>query len=640
MQYRKKLGTRILLFVEITVFCILAVLLGVTVYEINAYTNQNSIEQAQKGVNGLSQSIEEHKARSLALACVAADNPELSAALSSSDKSALGSAVRALAQTAQADFILVTDSSGRVIINTFDTQSAGQDVSARAGVQAALRKTEYSTVESDSISRLAASSTVPVADESGRVLGTLCLGFALDKDELIDQIKTLYQTEATLFLDNVRVSTTIMQNGERKIGTTLGDSVADIVLNKGENYVGKADILQSAYICAYMPLKNAGGDIIGVLFSGEPQDTVTAVTSKIIVFIAGIALFALILLFFELHFYIGAIISKPLTQVISASQEIARGNLDVSVHIRSDNEIGLLAASFTDMAGKLHDVMSRINSAAVEVASAAKQVASSSMTLSEGSTEQAATVEQFTASVEEISAQTIHNAQNADQASELAGSAMDKAKQGNLQMESMLAAMEDINKSSENISKIIKVIDDIAFQTNILALNAAIEAARAGQSGKGFAVVAEEVRSLAARSANAARDTTVLIGDSIKKVEGGTKIANETAGALREIEQGISLVSSLSDAIAVSSNEQSAGIAQVNQGIGQISQVVQSNSATAVESSAASEELLSQAEMLKQLVSGFQLKEGLSRCEADAPAPSPVNAQEAPAATPLVSAAG
>ncbi len=293
-------------------------------------------------------------------------------------------------------------------------------------------------------------------------------------------------------------------------------------------------------------------------------------------------------------------------------EEISSGNLNLSVTDSFKGDFVEIRNSLNLIIKSLNEIFKEIGTASEQVSSGAKQVADSSQALSQGSTEQASAIEELTASMEEIASQTKQNAVNANQASEHAVLAKDNAMNGNTQMHEMLRAMKEINESSTNISKIIKVIDEIAFQTNILALNAAVEAARAGQHGKGFAVVAEEVRNLAARSANAAKETTALIEGSIRKVEDGTKIANDTASALNTIVDGITKVTSLIGNIATSSNEQATGITQVNQGIFQVSQVTQTNSATAQESAAASEELSSQAEILKDMVSRFKVKKNIN----------------------------
>ena len=287
------------------------------------------------------------------------------------------------------------------------------------------------------------------------------------------------------------------------------------------------------------------------------------------------------------------------------AEQVAEGNLTVEVTPRSEED--LLGNSLKKLVNRNHHALTNINDSAYQVMISSSQVASASEALAQGSTEQASAIEQITASISDIADKTKQNAAEANEAAELVGEAIGHVKKGNEQMQDMMVAMDDINKSSESISKIIKVIDDIAFQTNILALNAAVEAARAGEAGKGFAVVAEEVRNLAAKSAAAASETAELIEDSIHKVEAGSQIADDTAKALEAITGAVQKTEAMITDIAEASNYQATAIAQINQAVEQVSQVVQTNSATSEECAAASEELSNQANRMRNLLSVYHL---------------------------------
>lgn len=289
----------------------------------------------------------------------------------------------------------------------------------------------------------------------------------------------------------------------------------------------------------------------------------------------------------------------------SVAERIASGDLDFQVDVKSSKDV--LGNAFAQIVREQNTMLLNIRESAEQVALGADQVSGASQSLAQGATDQASAIQQVTASIDEIAESTRGNAEKAKAANDMVNDVKQQAETGNQQMKDMIIAMQQINEASEGISRIIKVIDDIAFQTNILALNASVEAARAGVHGKGFAVVADEVRNLAGKSAQAASETAEMIEDSVRKVEQGVKLAEETAVALDEIMANIDESVSVMNSIAEVAADQATAVTQIDQAIGQVSQVVQTNSATSQECAAASEQLLNQATMLKEIMNRFRL---------------------------------
>lgn len=349
-------------------------------------------------------------------------------------------------------------------------------------------------------------------------------------------------------------------------------------------------------------------------------------------------------------------ISKPVEQCVDRLHKLSKGDLTSPVpEIQTKDEIGVLAlatkeivqtvvtiirdmeyklsaygrGNFTivsqdetvyvgdfaplkeamiDIADHLSDTLTQINQVSYQVASGSEQVSSAAMLLSQGATEQASSIEELSATITEISLKVNENSENAELGKEQAGKASREVTVGNTQMKDMIAAMNDISNKSQAIHNIIKTIEDIAFQTNILALNAAVEAARAGVAGKGFAVVADEVRNLAGKSAEAAKDTAILIEQTVGAVKRGASTADQTERAMLTVVDTVNMMTKLMDEITAASGDQASAISQIAASIDQVSSVVQNNSATAEESAATSEELSAQAAVLQTLIGQFTLK--------------------------------
>ena len=288
---------------------------------------------------------------------------------------------------------------------------------------------------------------------------------------------------------------------------------------------------------------------------------------------------------------------------------VSQGDLTVKTSVKYPGDFVQIENSLNAILDSLNEIMTGVDSSSEEVLTGSNQMAEGSQALADGTTRQASAIQEISATIAEVSSQIAATAQNASEAGRLSQQTQDRVNEQDAEIKSMVAAMNDISNTSQEIEKIIKTIEDIAFQTNILALNAAVEAARAGDAGKGFAVVADEVRNLASKSAEAASSTTALITASIEAVGKGSKIALATADSMKAVKDMSTQTADLITQIASASAEETESIRQITSGIEQISQVIQTNSATAEETAASCEQLSGQSRLLKDQVSRFKINQ-------------------------------
>jgi methyl-accepting chemotaxis protein len=316
-------------------------------------------------------------------------------------------------------------------------------------------------------------------------------------------------------------------------------------------------------------------------------------------------------------------ILAPLARAVTVARTVAAGDLSSRIEVDSTDETGQLLQALKEMNDSLHKIVGEVRNGTESITTASGEIASGNHDLSARTEQQASALEETASSMEELTSTVRQNAENAKQANDLAVTASDVAVRGGQVVAQVVDTMSAINDSSKKIVDIIAVIDGIAFQTNILALNAAVEAARAGEQGRGFAVVAAEVRNLAQRSAAAAKEIKGLIGDSVDKVDTGTKLVEQAGATMNDVVTSIKRVSDIVGEISVASNEQSAGIEQVNQAITQMEQTTQQNAALVEQASAATESLQDQSKGLSGLVSTFTLSSGPATAPKRSAAPAP-----------------
>ena len=475
---------------------------------------------------------------------------------------------------------------------------------------------------------------------------------SVDKTGLLDGLKKTMNMEFTIFEGDTRAYTTVLQGGQRAVGTRLSAELSKIVLQQGQSYVGRAEILGAEHVCSYVPTYGENGQVNGLIFAGLS----TAVTVRRVIFVvllsAAATLLAIVVCVCLLTVYLKKNVSIPLGEITRIARQLEQGELglasgkEIKINIQSDDEVGILGGAFAAIIhrlrayiGEIDEMLGAISKGDLtrstrqdyvgDFASIKKSLDGIEATLNDTLTQIAQSSSQVSAGADQLSASAQALAQGAaEQAStgsakntaSAAGEAGRSAGQAGEQMEvsvgyvkELNVAMERISSSSEEIGKIITSIETIAFQTNILALNAAVEAARAGTAGKGFAVVADEVRNLAIKADEAAKATKGLIDHSLEAIREGGEVAEKVTASLEQTSEANSRMTTVMAAVVEDVGHQTSAIMQVTEGIGQISAVVQTNSATSEQCAAASEELNSQAILLQELLSAFHLKQAIYR---------------------------
>ncbi len=486
----------------------------------------------------------------------------------------------------------------------------------------------------------------------GSVIGLTAVDIAIDKlTTMVDEYELGDTGHFSLLTNNNTIvahkdKDTLLKSIEE---IELSDNIVQSIKNRDSN-VMEYTYNNENYYGNCVKIGDTGWQVLSSLPSSElTSDTNRLILTIVIIFIILLASMLMTI------FAVVRRVTRPIRKITDITNKLAAGELDVNIDINSNDEIGILAKSIKSLTVRLksyivyieesvrvldemaegnlnvelkndHEgefaklkvallnvsdtlkkTIGKIKESSYSINMNAEQVSAGAQTLAQGTTEQASAIEELSAEINEIYATIVHNAEYAENAGNKALEASKEVEQGNVQMRDMLAAMDEISNSSNEIGKIIKVIDDIAFQTNILALNAAVEAARAGSAGKGFAVVADEVRNLAGKSAEAAKQTTALIENSIRAINNGTMLAGKTGKSLVEIVDRTSETNDLINEIVKASSGQTVSVNQIKGGIEQISSVIQQNAATAENSAANSEELSGQVQLLNDLVNHFKL---------------------------------
>ncbi|WMJ83919.1 methyl-accepting chemotaxis protein [Oscillospiraceae bacterium LTW-04] len=649
----RSIGSRLNVIFSLGLMVMMAVIVGfVSVFNMNLL-EKDFLSSCNYNINAIIALKDDKIGEATNITAELSGSAPLSSALASGGPYGYVQAVAPYRKNKPID-VLIVSSDGKQV---YSSSEAINSIINQDYVKQALDGTFNSFVDIVNGDNLAAISSVPVYKGS-KVVGAIIVTNSLQDQGEIDALKATSGADFEVFLNDTRIATTIVVDNVRQTGTQMSPDIYEVVNNQRVGYSGKINLMGAQYMVNYEPLFNLQGTVVGSLFSGRNLVSVKQQNLTITVAAAIIGLILFIIADLLLLAFVRRSIVKPLTRIVDLSDQVAGGNLglsnvlDENYAYTKDDEIGRVFFAqvetvsslrayiseidriLNDLAEgklttqtqqnykgdfvniknvliqvqkKLIDNMTRINQAASILTNSAGEISASSQSLAQGATEQAGSVEELNSTIDGVYhnvKSTAEHARSASEKSELVGR---EVALGDQRVDEMIKAMNEISEASGKIEKINRTIEDIAFQTNILALNAAVEAARAGTAGKGFAVVADEVRNLAGKSAEAARDTTVLIQNSLNAIAAGSEKADETAKVMRHVVTAVNEVVTTIESISQANEEQAVALGQIQGGMSQIAKVVGTTSASAEESAATAQELSAQAKLLEELVSTFQL---------------------------------
>ncbi len=455
---------------------------------------------------------------------------------------------------------------------------------------------------------------------NGKMLGVIYAGVLLNQNfDMVDDLnQAIFKDEKynnklvgtiTIFSQNIRIATNVLnKEGRRAVGTPISESVGQRVLKDGQEWLDRALVVDTWRITAYAPIADVSGKRVGIFYVGVLEEKFTDMIDQAMFYYlllgVGAVLFGIIM---------GVFISKavvvPIRRVVDGLHQVAAGEGDLTsrLSITSNDEVGRLSTNFNVFMDQLHNIISSVKDLSDNLAYAIDEIKTGSQDLSERTQRQTHVIEQTSFTLKEMTQTVQDNSISTNAANSMVAETSHIAQKGGQVLERTLSAMGDVTEASRKISDIINVVNEIAFQTNLLALNAAVEAARAGEAGKGFAVVAGEVRNLAGRSADAAREIHELISDSVTKVDHGNSLVRESGGILKSIIEKVDNVAGTIGQVSASMGQQASDIAGINRSVEQMDEAGQQNAALVEQSSAAAEELASNAIQLKELVARFKL---------------------------------